>query len=489
MNSARSEKIISAIFAVTVFVLLVNGIVSFQNINNVVNSYRRVSQIQRANTSLDLLLSTMKDAETGQRGFLVTGRDEYLEPYSAAMGRINSEVANVELYFRNDPTQKQHLSDLKAAISRRSEILKAAIVLRRQNAPLPQLTTEMDAGKAEMDAARRIVAEMEADGEKVLDRRVQIAQSAALQTRLAFGLATFAALVVLGVAQWLLRRLFNERETRVGEILAINAGLEKRVAERTAALQEANGELEAFSYSVSHDLRAPLRHISGFTDLLQKKSVTQLDASGQRYVQTIADSAKHAGELVDDLLAFSRMGRAEMRFASVDMNDLVLQVKKALVLETESRNITWNIADLPTVQGDASMLRLVWQNLLGNAVKYSQKNPETVISVGSNDAPDEFIFWVRDNGVGFDMRYVHKLFGVFQRLHAKEAFEGTGIGLAHVRRIVARHGGKAWAEGETDVGATFFFSLPKNPQPSDKADIIAPKTGTLNTDTNGTNGK
>lgn len=251
------------------------------------------------------------------------------------------------------------------------------------------------------------------------------------------------------------------------ELRAAIVDIVLRKAEEMAALNEqlvkSNRELEAFSYSVSHDLRAPFRHIVGFSELLHMSAAERLNAEELRFLDTIVDSAKSAGTLVDDLLSFSQMGRSTLSRMSVDLNALVEDVRMKLAMEYQGREVEWKIDPLGEVVADPQMIRLVWQNLLSNALKFTRDRDPAKIHVGRYDEGAEAVFFVEDNGCGFDMNYVGKLFGVFQRLHHVEDFPGTGIGLANVARIVGRHGGRAWAKGEVDRGASIHFSLPSKP--------------------------
>lgn len=242
-------------------------------------------------------------------------------------------------------------------------------------------------------------------------------------------------------------------------------GVVLRKAEELAALthelQRSNRELEAFSYSVSHDLRAPFRHIIGYADLLRDHFAPVMDETGDRFLSTISRAADSAGRLVDDLLTYARVGRVKLHLTALDMNRLFGEVKTELFGSKPLRPVLWNVSDLPTIQADPIMMRLVWQNLLSNAAKFTRKADPAAITVGAWEAEDEITFFIRDNGVGFKQQYAGKLFGIFQRLHSSDDFEGTGIGLASVRRAVEKHGGRTWAEGQLGNGAAFYFSIPR----------------------------
>lgn len=261
----------------------------------------------------------------------------------------------------------------------------------------------------------------------------------------------------------LLIEAFNEMLVQIQEsdaaLQTSQEELEQRVAQRTAELDATNKELEAFTYSVAHDLRAPLRHIQGFSNLLMESCGPQLEPEAKKHLQRIDEGTQQMGRLIDDLLSLARIGRQEPHLQATGLNSLVQEVLRDLKTETEGRDIQWQVGDLPFVDCDPGLMKQVFYNLLSNAAKYTRPRKPAVIDIGQVSVEGQLVNFVRDNGVGFNMKYAPKLFGVFQRLHRKEDFEGTGVGLATVQRIIHKHGGRIWAEAEIDKGATFFFSL------------------------------
>ncbi len=258
-----------------------------------------------------------------------------------------------------------------------------------------------------------------------------------------------------------LEREILDRKRAEEEVRRLNADLERRVAERTGQLHDAMKQLEAFSYSVSHDLKAPLRAISGYSRALLEDYGPQLEDEARGYLESIARGAERMGQLINDLLAFSKLGRKEMALAEVNMSELARTVFEEIRRAAPERKLECQLADLPPARGDRAMLHQVWVNLLSNAVKFTRQREHAVIEIGgSSNGSQQNTYYVKDNGAGFDMQYANKLFGVFQRLHSSEEFEGTGVGLAIVQRVVQRHGGRVWAEGKVNEGAAFYFTLP-----------------------------
>ena len=253
----------------------------------------------------------------------------------------------------------------------------------------------------------------------------------------------------------------TERKEIERKMMNLNIELEEKVKQRTSELEASNKELESFSYSVSHDLRAPLRHINGYVDLLNERFRDDLSEKAQHYLEVISNASKQMGTLIDELLLYSWTGRQVISKIDIDMNSLIHEIVEKFYFEIQNRKIEWEILNLPTVNADYTMIKQVWINLIDNALKYSRNNEITKIRIGYSDEKDYYKFFIQDNGVGFDMKYAGKLFGLFQRLHSQTEFEGTGIGLANVQRIIHKHQGRIWADAELNKGATFYYTLPK----------------------------
>lgn len=410
------------------------------------------------------ILSLGKDIESASRGYAVTYDSSYLIPMFSAEKVIFENIKNLRNLTRDDVEQQKRIDSLNLFIHKRLEYSHQMIAIKnKQDLVSLKAHVSLKQGKHFSDRMREITEEIQFEETIRLEQRKQanehIAKTFNQVTILMFVMMTvFTVLLVITTGQNMMKT--KEREKRAAELIIINKELDFQFNEKEKQVA-ANKELEAFSYSVSHDLRAPLRHIGGFVDLLIKNSSSQLDAAGLRYLNIISESAHEMGDLIDALLTFSRLSRTELIRTKIDSNILVNQVFKTFSDDTAGRKIELKIAKLPEVMADETLIHQVWVNLISNALKYSRNKDKTVIEIGSETDRNKITFYIKDNGAGFDMKYADKLFGVFQRLHKARDFEGIGIGLANVNRIITRHGGICRAESEPDKGATFFFSLPK----------------------------
>ena len=440
-------------FGLAVLLLAIVALVSYRDTREFREASRWVAHTQEVMVALESVLSTMKDVQLGQRGYVITGDQQFLKPYHVAVSRIQPIVAHARRLTADNPRQQRNFDDLEPMIVNALSFQRDVVTQRATKGfEGPQRLLLKGEGERRLDAIRRQIDTMMTEERRLLEFRTAQFDARARTTLGIITLGGVLALFIVVVACVIVKRELVARRLAETEIKL-----------RSSQLEAANKELEAFSYSVSHDLRAPLRHIDGFAEMLQKHAVAALDEKGRRYLETISEAAKRMGRLIDDLLDFSRTGRAEMRKARVSMEGLVKEVLNDLRSDLQGRKITWKNGHLPEAHGDPAMLRQVLVNLIGNAVKYTLRCEDASIEIGCASSPqEETVFFIRDNGAGFDMRYAHKLFGIFQRLHGTTEFEGTGIGLANVRRIILRHGGRVWAEGAVGQGATFYFALPKH---------------------------
>ena len=445
------QRVLAGFSLVFVGVLIISAI-SYDNTNGLLRNSGFDGRSHELIQLLGSIDAAMGEAEGTHRRYLVTGEQAYLEAYKRVIAQKPTFTTYLHELTKDSLEQQRRAGELNRLMERQVSVESKAImqVQERGVQSVRKMALE-GAARRELDGIHQIINEMDAYERQAVNRRVIASAASTRHTIMLLAIGAGLQLVLLASVYYLIRHDITERRRVAGEL-----------QRRGELLEAANKELEAFSYSVSHDLRAPLRHIDGYAALLRKAVDHSLNEKAVRYLQTISDAAKQMGQLIDDLLVFSRMGRQDMLQTTVSMDQLIKNILSDLRLDLHGRQISWTIASLPEVTGDPSMLRQVFMNLLTNALKFTSTKATASIEIGVEPpSADEIVLYVRDNGVGFDMQYAPKLFGVFQRLHRADEFEGTGIGLANVRRIVHRHGGRTWADGVPDKGATFYVALPR----------------------------
>ncbi|MBC7452928.1 MAG: CHASE3 domain-containing protein [Massilia sp.] len=408
---------------------------------------------------LEKTVSLAKDAQTATRGFAIAGKPEFLAHYETARAKLPEIIARLQVMTADNPAQARDTLLLKNATAQVVATFGHVIALRRTSPVAANALEYIAAGTGEnaLNQMRVLVARMQERESQLLAQRKEEERVSARDTQRLIVGGTVASCLLFAGAFWLLSREVRQRRRADGALLAVNGEL----LQYAGRLEAANKELESFTYSISHDLRIPLRAIAGYAGMLTEDYGTTLDAEGQRLLGVIRDNSKRMGALIDDLLAFSKFGRKVLSTTSIEMRTLVENVVAELRGHGQSHCHTTRVilGEIPAAWGDRAMLQQVWINLVSNALKYSSKTPAPEVRISGRREGDEIIYAVADNGVGFDMQYYNKLFGVFQRLHSADMFPGTGVGLAIVKRIVQRHGGRVWAEGSIDQGATFYFAL------------------------------
>jgi signal transduction histidine kinase len=483
-------------FALAVVLAGVLGLVSWRNAQKAAKDADWVTHTHEVITALEATTRHLADVESGARGFALSGEDSFLAPYETGRRALGDDLEALRSLTADNADQQLRLQMLGPQVRDQIEAAASVVAARRLGRALT--LDLLEHGRQVAEAARQTIEAMTATEKQLLRERDQHTHDARKLTNIAMGLSSLLGMVFLTLAGFSVNRqigigakareqldaLNAELEQRVAqrtaaiaeqteelsrqaeelarsqlEVVNLNAELERKVMERTAELQAANKELEAFTYSVSHDLRAPLRHISGFTKILTEDYGSSLPPEAQQHLQRVEQGARRMGQLVDELLNLTRVGRQTVTMQVTGLSSIVKELLMTLLPETEGRKVDWKIGELPFVECDPTLVRLVFQNLMTNALKYSRPRSPAVIEIGQCEKDGEAAIFVKDNGVGFSMKYADKLFGVFQRLHRAEDFEGTGVGLATVYRIIQKHGGRVWAEAELDRGATFYFTL------------------------------
>jgi signal transduction histidine kinase len=446
-----------AIAVCALTILLGIGILSFRSTAREEEDRGWVAHTHLVLEKLQAVLIDVTQAESGQRGYLLTGQEKYLEPYEAAIDQVHRDVAEVRRLTADNPRQREAVDGLSPLVDERLAGLAERIEIRRRTGLMGgvEAVAKGNNGETLTVEIRERISQMRSTEEQLLKIRLATAEASTQKMKAVIVLGNSLAILILSMAGLIIHREAGKRDRAEQQLKHANQHLEQRTIE----LSDANSELETFSYSVAHDLRAPLRQIGGYSGVLLQQYRPRLDAEGQRYLEKVQEGARKMGRLVDDLLSLSKIGRQELALQATPLDSILRQVVEDLAPECSGRDVEWQIGSLFSADCDPGLMKQVFVNLLSNAVKYTGKREHAVIQVGQMTENDMRVIFVRDNGVGFEMQYVGKLFGVFQRLHKARDFEGTGVGLAIVQRIIRKHGGRIWADAKLDEGATFFFTL------------------------------
>ena len=475
MLSRRRSLLIPLMLIGAIAVIVVNTWLAVHALDTMDRNKYWVEHTWQVINQVERIMGSAKDAESGARGYLLTGDKAYLVSYNAGLKDLPLELDHFGALTSDNPSQARSLSQMRAIVAERLSLLQQGVDLRStgESESLHAMVLS-GTGESQMESLRSLAADMQAEEQRLLAERAKEAKSSSVRARMTLLLASgLDLLLILAMLQFFARerelRLKTEEtavslaearvevERNAEEVRQLNVTLEERVRQRTAELELTNRELEAFSYSVSHDLRAPLRTIDGFSLALEEDYKAAVDATGRDYIHRVRTGVQRMGQLIDALLQLSRITRAELVREKVDLSSLAESIAHDLAQDHPERDLGITIDPGMTADADPKLLRVALENLLNNAVKFSSKVERPQIHFGFDQ--EQQAFFIRDNGAGFDMYYAGKLFNAFNRLHGDRDFKGSGIGLATVARVIQRHHGRIWAHAEVDRGATFFFTV------------------------------